>query len=110
MALNHIQPGKAMAWANGTGSDVSSGDAVLVEDKVFIALGDIADGENGQLGTCEVWEVPKEAPLVIAQGELLYWNEAGSQFTTTSTANTLAGFAFAAAASADTTVLIKLNG
>lgn len=110
MAQNHIQPGTSMDWTNATGADVLSGSPVLVGNRLCVALGDIADTESGQVATCEVWELAKEAALVVAQGALLYWDATNSVLTTTATANTLAGFAFAAAAAADTTVLVKLNG
>lgn len=109
MAKNHVQPGAIMPWTNGTGSDVSSGDVVLVGTRVGIALGDIADGAEGQVAITEVWEVPKAAPLVIDQGDLVYWDAADGNVNKTATDNTLAGFAFEAAVSAATTVKVKLN-
>ena len=109
MADNHVQKGRVMSWTNGTGSAVSAGDVVLVGNIVCIALGDIADGAEGELATEEVWTVTKAAPLVIAQGDLLYWDVADVNFNKTDTDNHLAGFAFEAAASDDTTVKIKLG-
>ncbi len=108
MAQNHVQKGDAMPWTNGTGSAVASGDVVVVSAMVCVALGDIADGEEGNLATCEVFEVAKEAPLVIAQGDIVYWDAVNSNIDKTDT-NVRAGKAFAAAASADTTVLVKLG-
>ncbi len=110
MAANHIQRGEAMPWTNSTGAAVSSGDVVLVGDRVCVALGDIADGASGQLATCEVFELTKEASLAIDQGVDVYWDAVNKVITTTATANTLAGCAFAAAAAADATVQVKLNG
>lgn len=109
MATNHVQKGRVMSWTNGTGSAVSSGDVVLVGNVVCIALGDIADGAEGELATEEVFTVAKAAPLVISQGDLLYWDAGDDNFNKTATDNHLAGFAFTAAASADTTVQIKLG-
>jgi predicted RecA/RadA family phage recombinase len=109
MAQNYVQEGAVMPWTNGTGGDISSGDVVLVGTRVGVALGDIADGDDGQVAIEGVFEVAKAAPLVISQGDLLYWDAADENFNKTDTDNTLAGFAFADAASADTTVLIKLN-
>lgn len=109
MAKNHIQEGKVMTWTNGTGSDVSAGDVVLVTNRIGIALGDIANGAKGELAIEEVWEIDKAAPLVIDQGDLVYWDAADGNVNKTATDNTLAGFAFVAAASADTTVMVKIN-
>ncbi|NDY41258.1 DUF2190 family protein [Dissulfurirhabdus thermomarina] len=110
MAQNHIQRGDVMPWTNGTGAAVTSGQVVLVGNRVCVALEDIADGAAGQLATCEVWELPKEAALAIAQGVDVYWDDVNKVITTTPTANTLAGCAFAAAAAADATVRVKLGG
>ncbi len=110
MAQNHIQPGETMPYTNSTGSDIASGSPVLVGARLGVALGDIADGASGQLAMCEVWEIAKEAALVVAQGAALYWDDVNGVLTTTATDNTLAGYAFAAAVGADATVLLKLNG
>ena len=108
MAQNHIQKGAATLFTNSSGSDIVSGEVVVVGDMIGVAAGDIADGESGTLFIEEVFELAKEAPLVIAQGDTVYWDAANSNIDKTDT-NTLAGKAFAAAASADTTVLVKLN-
>ena len=109
MAQNHIQEGAVMDWENGTGSDVNSGDVVLVGDTVCVALGNIADGETGRLATEQVFAVPKNTSLAIDQGDRLYWDAADGNVNKTAVDNTDAGVAFAAAASADTTVHLKLN-
>ena len=110
MAQNHIQSGAVMPYTNATGADIAADAVVLVGTRIGIALGDIADTESGQLAIEEVWTVPKVAPLVIAQGDLVYWDAADANVNKTATDNTLAGFAFAAAGSADTTVQVKING
>lgn len=73
------------------------------------ALGDIANSAAGELAIAEVWQLPKVAPLVIDQGDLVYWDAADGNLNKTATDNTLAGFAFAGAASAATTVAVKIN-
>ena len=98
-----------MPWTNGTSADVAAGDVVVAGTLIGIALGDIADGETGEVAIQEVWEVPKAAPLVIAQGDLVYWDVADGNINKTATDNVLAGVAFAGAVSAATTVLVKLN-
>jgi predicted RecA/RadA family phage recombinase len=97
-----------MPWINGTAADVVSGEVVVVGAMVCVALGDIAIGAEGNLATEEVWEVAKEAPLVIDQGDIVYWDAVNSNIDLTNT-NVVAGKAFAAAASAATTVLVKLG-
>lgn len=109
MAQNHVQEGAAMPWTNGTGSAVVSGQAVEVGDTVGVAAGDIADGESGILFVEEVFTLPKTAPLVIGQGVTVYFDSTAGEINLTATDNPVAGKAFAAAASADTTVQVKLG-
>jgi predicted RecA/RadA family phage recombinase len=108
MAQNHVQEGKIMTWTNATGTAVVSGEVIVVGALVCVALGAIANGAVGELAIAEVWNLPKEAPLVIAQGDVVYWDDTNNNIDKTNT-NVLAGKAFAAAASADTTVKVKLN-
>lgn len=110
MAQNHVQEGKVMPWTNGTGSAVASGDVVLIGTKIGVALGDIANGAVGSVAVDEVYEIAKAAPLVLAQGAAVYWDAADENVNATESGNTYGGYAFEAAASADTTVKIKLNG
>lgn len=108
MAQNHIQPGAVMPYTNETVADIASGDVVLVGNKVCVAMGDIAVGASGSLACEEVWELPKVAATAIGQGVTVYWDDTAKNITSTATANTLAGIAFAAAADADATILVKL--
>ena len=55
----------------------------------------------------EVWNLPKDTSA-IGQGALVYVTSTGD-ITTTATGNTLAGKAFAAAATGASTVDVKLN-
>jgi len=68
---NHVQPGKRMLWENTTGSDVASGDPVIVGGMVCVAAVDIADTETGNVAVGEVYTMPKAtgAGTAIAQGE-----------------------------------------
>lgn len=108
MATNHIQEGKIMTWTNGTGAAIASGDVVVVGTLVCVALGDIASTAVGELAIGEVWEVAKETPLVIDQGDLVYWDDTNNRIDKTNT-NVLAGRAFKGAVSAATTVQVLLN-
>lgn len=108
MAQNHVAEGKIMRWTNGGAAAVSSGDVVVVNDLVCVALGDIAIGATGSLAVCEVFTLPKEAPLVINQGDNVYWDETNENIDKTDT-NVPAGKCWKDAASADTTVQVLLN-
>lgn len=108
MAKKHIEKGASMPYINAGSTTIAAGTLILVGDMVGVALGDIAAGAEGQLATEEVWEVPKEAPLVIDQGDQVYWDDTNSVVTKTDT-DVACGVAFVGAASAATTVKIKLN-
>ncbi len=109
MAKNFVQNGENITWTNGTGSDVASGDLVVIGVRVGVALVDIADGDSGTVAMSGVFEVPKEAALEISQGDLLYCDATSGELDKTTTDQTLAGYAFAAAAGAASVVRVKLN-
>jgi predicted RecA/RadA family phage recombinase len=108
MAKTHVQEGKVMTWTNGTGSAVVAGEVVAVGTVIGVALGNIASGATGELAIEEVWTLPKEAPLVITQGDKVYWDDTNNRIDKTDT-NVYAGKAFVSAVSAATTVVVKIN-
>lgn len=109
MAKTHVQEGKIMTWTNGTGSAVAAGDVVVVGLLVGVALGDIANGATGEVAIEEVWLLPKDATVAIAQGAASYWDVADGKINATAEDNYFAGVAFAAAAETDTTIKVKLG-
>lgn len=109
MATNHIQEGKIMTWTNGTEAAVAAGDVVVIGLFVGIALGNIGVGAVGEVAVDEVWEVPKNNNLVIAQGDDLYWDVADGEVNKTAEDNYYMGLAFVAAAQTATTVKVKLG-
>jgi predicted RecA/RadA family phage recombinase len=100
--------------SNGTTVDytataaVTSGDPVLVGAVLGVAVGDMAIGDAGVLSVEGVFTLPKGA-VAITKGAQVYWDDTNSVVTTTATDNTACGKAFAAAASGDATVDIKIN-
>lgn len=108
MARGHIREGKTMPYTNGGSTTITSGTVVEFTGMVGVSLGDIAAGDQGELAVCEVWELAKEAPLVITQGDQVYWDATNDNVDKTNT-NIPCGKAYASAASADTTVQVLLN-
>jgi len=113
MAKNYIQDGDRITYTNGTGSDISSGDPVVVGGLVCVALVNIADGSSGALAAEGVYELPK-ATGVIAQGEAPLFVIAAGNFAaaaTTAAAGDISGscVAWETAASDATVVRVKLN-
>lgn len=103
-----IQNGEALDFTNASGSKINAGDVVVFGSRVGIAAADIANGATGAVHVVGVFEFPK-ATGAITLGAAVYWDATNKKITTTSTSNTLAGFAVAAAESADETVKVKIN-
>ena len=89
------------------GADVASGDVVVAGSLVGVATTSAKNGEECEVSLTGVYELAK-ATGAISQGAKVYFVSADKNFTTTASGNTLAGYAFKAAASGDTTVLVKL--
>lgn len=107
---NYIQEGKKLVWTNSTGSDVASGDVVVVGNRIGIASVAIADGESGVLSMEGVYELAKAVDEAFAtQGTAVYWDSANSKITVVAGDNTPAGYIFETAIQAATTVNVKIN-
>ncbi len=108
MAANgkYVQVGDVLDYT--ATSAVARGDAVVIGSNIVgIALDDIAANATGPVAIRGVFRVTK-ASGDISQGAKLYWD--GGNFTTSSGSGAkFAGYAWSAAASADTTVEILLH-
>lgn len=107
MAKKFIQPGEVIDYT--AGSALSAGAVVLIGNRIGVLLTDLANGEVGAAQVTGVWEIAKLSTDVVSQGALLYWDAGNSRLTTTASTHKLAGYAWAAAGSGDTTVQIKIN-
>ena len=87
---------------------VKAGDLVIIGALIGVASGSAASGENFDLVTAGVFELPK-ATGAITLGAGVYWDAVAKKVTTTSSGNTLCGYAVKAAGSPDATAKIKLK-
>lgn len=87
-----------------------SGAGELIGKLFGVHARDAAIGEKATVQLYGVFAVTKLTTDAPAQGALLYWDNTNKRLTTTSSGNTLAGWAFAAAINGDTTVQIRLLG
>lgn len=112
MTVNYIQKGDVLDYANSGNDAIEAGDVVVIvsgaSGRVGIAAGNIAAGKTGAVAVSGVYEFPK-ATGAITLGASAYWDATNKKVTTTSTNNTLIGWAVAAAASADASAKIKLQ-
>lgn len=105
MAKNYVQAGEVLQVT--AAADIASGAPVVMGAVVGVALSDIATGETGSVQIEGVWNLPKVSAGAIAQGAKVYLTPGGS-ITTTSSDNTYAGFAAAAAADTVTEINVRL--
>jgi len=88
---------------------VADSDLILNNGQVLVSQSVAAQNVEGVFIFSGPVEVPKEAPLVIAVGDVVYFVAAANNVNKTSAGNTKAGVCIQAAASADTVVLIELG-
>ena len=105
---NYIQKGDVITIVAAAAID--SGDAVLVGSKVGVAVTDAEIGDSVAVALEGVFSLPKKAADTIDQGQIVYWDADPGEITETSTDNTVAGVAWAAAGAATTSVQVRLVG
>ena len=88
---------------------VVGGTPVKIGSLIVIPEADTAVGLSFAANTNGVFVVPKATGQAWTEGVKLYWDNTAFNFTTTSTSNTLCGYAVAAALSADTTGTVLLQ-
>lgn len=106
---NYVQNGDTLALTAPVGG-VVSGTAYLIGAIVVVAIHSAAAGATFQGRVEGVFNLPKATGAAWTEGAKLYWDNAAKNFTTTSAGNTFAGNAAAAAASGDTTGVVRLAG
>lgn len=104
---NYINSGERMPIVAPVGG-VVSGQALLVGAKVCVAFDTAIAGATVVVATEGVFELPKVTGTAIAQGAKVYWDDTAKLFTSVVSTNTLCGYAFAAAASADATIQVNI--
>lgn len=110
MSAKYWQRGETIDYT--ATDELANGDVVDLATRIGVAGDDIAAGETGTVHVVGVFEIPK-ATGAVTVGQALYWDKTNKNITTaagSSQANTPAGWAVAAAQSADATVLVKLLG
>lgn len=104
---NYIHSGGTVTVA--APAAVVSGDGVLVGSLFGVANYSAGNGEEVEIKTTGVFELPKTSALAISVGDLLYWDSAAKVVNKTNT-NKLIGVAVSAAANPSPTVGVRLNG
>jgi predicted RecA/RadA family phage recombinase len=105
---NFVQPGLSVPMPMPY--DRASGQGVLVGALFGVVAVDALIGVTAEVAVNGVFDITKEAPLVIAVGARVFWDNTNKRVTTTATGNVAVGHAVVAAASADTTCRVRLSG
>ncbi len=105
---NYVQPGNTVSFT--ATADVVSGAVVIVGALVGIACGDVANGAQGEMQVCGVFELPKTSANTPAQFAKAYWNAGAGEVTTTASGNTLIGVFMDALAGGTDVASVRLNG
>jgi predicted RecA/RadA family phage recombinase len=90
-------------------SAVTAGDILVLNGNVTVAVATTAAAGTSAYVFRGRVAFPKEASLVVAPGEKLYYVTANGNGNKTSAGNTLVGIAVEAAAAPDATVLVELT-
>jgi predicted RecA/RadA family phage recombinase len=94
-----------------SGSAVAAGKPVVLTGNLLVPIAPVsANVEAAFAVRAKKALVAKAAPLVLAAGAKVYWDEADQNVNATSTDNTLCGYVSKPALSADTTVEIVFDG
>lgn len=105
---NFVKRGEVIDYVNTSGSDINSGDLVIIGALIGFAQTDIASGATGAVLLKGVFTVAK-ANMAFTQGAKLYWDNTAKNATTTTTSNTLFAVAHTAALAGDLTAEIQLT-
>lgn len=105
---NYIQEGDSLVLTAPYARNAGQG--ALIGALFAVALSDIANAATGVFTTQGVFELDKAGSQAWAEGVKVYWDNTNKVVTTTATSNTLIGCAVAAADSAATTGIVRLNG
>lgn len=105
---NYVQPGEVVT-VTATAA-MTSGTAYLIGSLFGIAATSGAIGDQVELQTVGVFDVPKVSAQAWTVGARIYWDDTAKLFTTVLTSNTLVGVAVAAATNPSGTGRVRLNG
>lgn len=106
---NYSQPGEIITLTAPSGG-VVSGTAYKIGSLLSVACVSADEAASYSAAVTGIFTLPKATGQTWTEGAKLYWDDGAKKFTTTSSGNTLAGCAVAAAGSSDTTGSVRLDG
>jgi len=91
-------------------ANVTSGDGVLVGSIFGVVAADAVAGEEVEIGTVGVYELPKLSTAVIAQGDRAAWNSSTGKVVVPATGMFPIGIATETAANGIASIKVRLDG
>lgn len=104
---NWVQTGKTIDWTSD--ATVTSGDLIIRGSLFGVATMSGVSGDAIPLLTGGVIDYAKNSAEAWAFGDAVYWDSTAKVFTKTTTSNTRAGVAVAAAANPSASGRLRLN-
>lgn len=111
---NYVQKGDNLDFPNASGSKMVAGTPYLATHSIVVPIADIADGSTGAVAVEGCFTLPKVTGRAWTVGAKVFWDVSASKFDviagTPATGDIVGcGIAAAAAASGDTTGVVKLT-
>lgn len=106
MAKNFIQPGDVLTIP--APADVLSGEVVIAGAFHGVALETALSGAKVDVNLKGVWSIAKVSANAFSVGAAIYYDSAAKLATSTSSGNTLIGYATEAAGNGAATVAVRL--
>jgi predicted RecA/RadA family phage recombinase len=106
---NYIQNGDVITVAAPAGG-VVSGQGLLVGNLFGIAANTVAEGEDTEMATVGVYELPKLVTAVIGAAVRVAWDDAAKQIVLPGVGKVPIGTATVAAGNGVATVKVRLDG
>lgn len=104
--LNFIRSGKMVTF---TGQAKNAGEGILLGAFVGVVANTVGSGDTGEAAVEGVYEVTKVSAQAWTKHAKIYWDDTAKNFTTTSSGNTYAGTADAAAANPSAVGRVNLH-
>ena len=107
MTTKYVMSGEVIDYV--AGSNITSGQVLVIGVRVGVALAAIASGSTGAVRVKGIFTLAKLSTDVVAAGDLLYWDAGNTRITTTASTHKTAGYATAASGNGVATVEVNLN-
>ena len=91
-------------------ANITSGDGVLIGSIFGVAAADAVAGDEVEIGTVGVYELPKLSTAVIAQGDRVAWDDTVKEIVLPGVGLYPVGVATEAAGNGAATVKVRLDG